>query len=387
MWNVIFFMIVASLGLVIRSGTYVVDEGTQVVITQFGEIVGEPSIEPGIYFRVPLIQEAHYLEKRIETWQGYVDYIPTKDRQYVAVQTVAHWRIEDPILYMEALGRRELAKSRMDAIINGSVKDMVSSHAMVDTVRNSNRVVNEEQEATEQTEEGMANSRGLTDQLKYPVTSRLELVTVGRRQLTRKMFAEAAAELHKLGIDVVGLFVERVSYEPEVERKVYQRMISERGRIAERLKSLGRGERERILGQLAQDSNSILGPATREAEVIRGEADAGALALYADAFGRDPEFYNFWRSIQAYRNSLSASTTIITSTESNYYRRLFEDPNQPALKLQTLKAATLSSTQKHQQAKASGADTEVTFETSTPDIRPLPLTTQPHKNGLTEQLH
>jgi len=327
MWNVVFFLIVASVGVAIRLGTYVVDEGTQVVITQFGEIVGEPSVEPGIYFRIPLIQEAHYLEKRIETWQGYIDYIPTKDRQYVAVQSVAHWRIEDPILYMEALGSKELAKSRMDSIINGTVKDMVSTHAMVDTIRNSNRIVNERQEAAMRSEEGMAQQTGLRDQLKHSVTSNLELVTTGREHLTQKMFAESSAELHKLGIDVVGVFVERVSYEPEVERKVYERMISERNRISERLKSLGRGERERLLGQLAHDSNAILGPAIQKAEIIRGEADSAALEMYGEAFGQDPEFYNFWRSIQAYRSSLSHSTTIITSTESNYYRRLFEDPN------------------------------------------------------------
>ncbi len=327
MWNVVFFLIVASVGVAIRLGTYVVDEGTQVVITQFGEIVGEPSVEPGIYFRIPLIQEAHYLEKRIETWQGYIDYIPTKDRQYVAVQSVAHWRIEDPILYMEALGSKELAKSRMDSIINGAVKDMVSTHAMVDTIRNSNRIVNERQEAAMRSEEGMAQQAGLRDQLKHSVTSNLELVTTGREHLTQKMFAESSAELHKLGIDVVGVFVERVSYEPEVERKVYERMISERNRISERLKSLGRGERERLLGQLAHDSNAILGPAIQKAEIIRGEADSAALEMYGEAFGQDPEFYNFWRSIQAYRSSLSHSTTIITSTESNYYRRLFEDPN------------------------------------------------------------
>ena len=327
MWNVVFFLIVASVGVAIRLGTYVVDEGTQVVITQFGEIVGEPSVEPGIYFRIPLIQEAHYLEKRIETWQGYIDYIPTKDRQYVAVQSVAHWRIEDPILYMEALGSKDLAKSRMDSIINGAVKDMVSTHAMVDTIRNSNRIVNERQEAAMRSEEGMAQQAGLRDQLKHSVTSNLELVTTGREHLTQKMFAESSAELHKLGIDVVGVFVERVSYEPEVERKVYERMISERNRISERLKSLGRGERERLLGQLAHDSNAILGPAIQKAEIIRGEADSAALEMYGEAFGQDPEFYNFWRSIQAYRSSLSHSTTIITSTESNYYRRLFEDPN------------------------------------------------------------
>jgi|GEM_PF-403296 len=328
MWNVTFFLIVVSMGLLFRLGTYIVYEGTQVVVTQLGAIIGAPATEPGIYLRVPILQKIHVLDNRIETWKGYVDYIPTKDRQFVAVESVAHWRVKDPIIFMEQLGSKELAESRLDSLLIGAVKHMVSTHALVDTVRNSNRIVNERMEAGEDTQSGSANLKALEDQLKNSITSSLEVVTVGREHLTRKMFSESAFELRKLGIELLGVYISRVSYEPNVELTVYARMSSERVRVAERLLSIGRSERERILGQLSKDSADLLAPAVRDAEILMGKADAEALATYASAYGEDPEFYSFWRSIQAYRKSLSSGTSIVTSTTSNYYRSLFEDPNQ-----------------------------------------------------------
>jgi len=327
MWNVAFFLIVVFFGAAVRLGTYVVYEGTQAVVTQFGAIMQEPSTEPGLYFRIPLVQQVHILEKRIETWRGLVDYIPTKDRQYVAVESVAHWRIKHPIVFINKLGSAELAESRLDSILAGAVKRMVSTHSLVDTVRNTNRIVNERRKDSESVESGSANLKSLEDQLNNSITSSLEVVTVGREHLTRKMFAESSGELEKFGIELLGIYITRVSYEPNVERKVYSRMISERLRVAERLLSIGRSERERILGQLSKDTADLLAPAVRDAEILMGSADAEALAIYAKAFGQDPEFYSFWRSIQAYRKSMGSSASIITSTTSNYYKTLFEDPN------------------------------------------------------------
>ncbi len=322
--NVSFFIIVATLGVLVRLGTFVVYEGSQVTVTQFGRILERPYQEPGIYFRVPFIQKTHYMEKRIETWEGYVDYIPTADRQYMAVESVAHWRIENPIVFMEALGSTELAETRLDSILNGTLKDMISSHKLVDTVRNSNRILNEKRAELDVDVKGTANLRALEQQLNDAIVSTLESVTVGREHLTRKMVSEAAAELEHLGIELLNMYIKRISYAPSVELRVYERMTSERTRVAERLVSLGRGERERILGQLSKDAQDILAPAQRDAEIIRGRADARALKTYRHAFGKDPEFYNFWRSLQAYRVSLPENTEIVSSTESEYYDVLFD---------------------------------------------------------------
>ncbi len=322
--NVSFFMIVATFGVLVRLGTFVVYEGSQVTITQFGRILEKPYQEPGVYFRIPLVQKTHYMEKRIETWEGYVDYIPTADRQYMAIESIAHWRVEDPIVFMEALGSKELAESRLDSILNGALKDMISSHKLVDTVRNSNRILNDRRAELDVDIEGTAHLRAVEQQLNDAIASTLESVSVGREHLTRKMVSQAAAELKPLGIELLNMYIKRISYAPSVELRVYERMTSERTRVAERLVSLGRGERERILGQLSKDAQDILAPAHREAEIIRGRADARALATYRHAFGSDPEFYNFWRSLQAYRVSLPDNTEIVSSTENKYYNVLFD---------------------------------------------------------------
>ncbi len=321
--NITFYIIVAVFGVLIRFGSFIVYEGSQVTVTQFGRILDTAYYEPGIYFRIPFIQKTQYWEKRIETWEGYVDYIPTADRQYMAIESVAHWRIKDPIKYMEALGSRQLAVSRLDSILNGAVKDLISSHKLVDTVRNSNRILNDKRAQLDLDIKGTANLGALEDQLNDAIVSTLESVSVGREHLTRKMLSSSAAELEPLGIELLNMFIKRISYAPSVELSVYDRMTSERTRVSERLESLGRGERERILGQLSKDAQDILAPVQRDAEIIRGEADAQALAIYRKAFSKDPEFYNFWRSLQAYRISLPDKTNIIASTRSKYYDVLF----------------------------------------------------------------
>ena len=325
-WNLTFYAIVVTLAVGIRLGTYIVYEGTQVVVTQFGRIIEPATTEPGIYFLVPFAQQANFLEKRIETWKGYVDYVPTRDRQYVAVETIAHWQITDPILYLETLGNRKLAESRLDSILIGAVKDQVSKHALVDTVRNSNRIINQSRENAAAVDAGVPQLDAMNKRLQNKTASTLETVTVGREHLTRKMYAAAESELAELGIDLLGIYIVRLNYEPEVEKRVYQRMRSERERIAELLMSFGRSERERVLGQINKDSNEILSPAIREAEQIKGEADQFALNTYIASFGKDPEFYKFWRSMQAYRKSLPEGTEVITSTDSSFYQLLFDGP-------------------------------------------------------------
>jgi membrane protease subunit HflC len=322
-WNISLFAIVATIGVLIRFGSFIVYEGSQVTLTQFGRILDRTYQEPGLYFRIPFIQKTHYLESRFETWEGYVDYIPTADRQYMAVESVAHWRIAEPVKFMEALGSRELAESRLDTILDGAVKNMISTHKLVDTVRNSNRILNSKIQLLEIDVKGTAKLQALEKQFTDEIASTLESVTVGREHLTRKMLSEAAAELELLGIELLNVFIKHISYAPSVELTVYARMSSERIRVAERLMSLGRAERERILGQLSRDAQDILAPAQRDAEIIRGRADAKALGIYSQAFGKNPQFYNFWRTLQAYRFSLPENTTVIASTQSKFYDVFF----------------------------------------------------------------
>ncbi len=317
MWNFAFFLIVAVTAVGVRLGTFTVYEGQQVVITQLGRIIGKPYQEPGLYFRVPFIQYANYLDARVETWEGYVNYVPTKDKLYVAVETVAHWRISDPSRFLESLGDMPTAEAKLDSIFNGAVKDSVSGHALVDAVRNTNRIVATKRRLAR--EESTAPHTGKGAQLDDEVTSELERVTVGREHLTRIMLDAAALQLEPLGVEVLNVLIKKISYEPAVELMVYERMTSERERVAERLLSMGRGERERIRGKSARDAQTILAPAVREAEIIKGDADAEAVRVYAESFGRDAEFYRFWRSLMAYRHALPEKAELIGATDTSFF--------------------------------------------------------------------
>lgn len=317
MWNFAFFIIMAVTAICVRVGTFTVYEGQQVVITQLGRIIGEPYQEPGLYFRVPFIQHTNYFDARIETWEGYVNYVPTKDKLYVAVETVAHWRISNPARFLESLGDVKEASSKLDSILNSAVKDTVSSHALVDTVRNTNRIIASQRRVARQ--ERIQPRTGRVGQLDDEVISELEKVTVGREHLARKMLNDAALQLEPLGVEVLNVLVKKISYEPAVELMVYERMRSERSRVAERLRSMGRSERERIRGKTARDAQEVLAPAVRKAETIKGEADAEAVKVYADSFGKDESFYRFWRSLMAYRQALPEKAELIGATDTAFF--------------------------------------------------------------------
>lgn len=320
MWNLLFFLIIATTAVVFRSGTFIVYEGSQVVITQFGKLIGETYETPGMYFRVPLIQRAHYFDARIQTWEGHVNYVPTKDKLYVAVEAVGHWRINDPQKFIETLGTAEAARSRLDSILNDAVKDMVSSHPLVDTVRNTNRVLELRTDFEKSARAPVKISKA--SQVTDDVVAELESVTIGREHLTRKMLDSAAPTLEPLGIEVLNVLIKKVSYEPAVEQMVYERMVSERNRVAERLRSIGRSEQERIRGLTTRDAQEIISPAVREAETIKGAADADAVRIYAESFGKDADFYNFWRSLLAYRNALPEKTEMVGAMDSDFFRVL-----------------------------------------------------------------
>lgn len=317
MWNFTFFLIVAVVAVGVRLGTFIVYEGQQVVITQLGRIIGEPYQEPGFYFRVPFIQHTNYLDARIETWEGYVNYIPTKDKLYVAVETIAHWRITDPSQFLESFGDMPTALAKLDSIFNSAVKDTVSGHALVDSVRNTNRIIAVKRKMA--LEESAVPHTGKAASLDDEVAAEMEKVTVGREHLSRKMLDSAAQQLDQLGVEVLNILVKKISYESVVELMVYERMSSERERVAERLLSMGRSERERIRGKSARDAQTILAPAVRQAEVIKGDADAEAVRVYGESFGKDADFYRFWRSLMAYRRALPEKAKLVGATDTAFF--------------------------------------------------------------------
>jgi membrane protease subunit HflC len=288
--------------ILLTSSIYVVDMTQQVVVTQFGRPIGDPITTPGLKMKVPFIQKANVFEKRILEWDGNPSQIPTKDKKYIWVDTFARWRIVDPLRFMQSVSNELGAQARLDDVIDAVTRDLVTSHDLIEVVRTSNRKM----AATEldvQTREG-------------------EVIEVGRSEITRQILEKAEEQMPRYGIELIDVRIKRVNYVEEVRLKVYERMISERQRIAERYRSEGQGQSAEIRGQKEKELERITSEAYRIAQEVRGDADAEATGIYAAAYGRDPEFFSFLRTLESYKATIGGDTSVILTTESDYLKYL-----------------------------------------------------------------
>lgn len=289
---------------------YTVDETQQVVITQFGELVGQPKIKAGLYFKLPW-QQVNYFERRILQWDGDANQIPTRDKRFIWVNTFARWRISDPLKFMQSVRTEESAQSRLDDIIDASTRDVVSRHKLIEAIRSTNRIIEERNAA-----EDLETSSGV---LSY---TELETIEIGREELARQILTRAAETTPQYGIELIDVRIKRINYVAEVRDKVYDRMISERKRAAEQFRSEGQGKKAEIEGQIAKELQEITSEAYKKALVIKGKADAEAIKIYADAFNKDPEFYSFIKTLETYKKTMNEGTTLILSTENDFFEQL-----------------------------------------------------------------
>ena len=288
-------IIVVILGVIFASGTfYIVKEGEQVVLTEFGRPIGQPIVDAGLKIKTPFIQDVHSFEKRILEWDGSPNQIPTKDKKFIWLDTTARWRIKDALQFYQALGTEELAHSRLDDIIDSAARDLVTAQLLIEVVRNSNRVLDPNREVLED-EEGQSDEP-------------LEEIQIGREKITQLIREKAQEALPRFGIELIDVQIKRINYVEEVRQKVFDRMISERQRISEKYKSEGAGEAANIMGQKQKELERIQSEAYKEAEQLKGDADAQAIQIYAEAHGKDPEFFAFLQTLETYRKTSTAST-------------------------------------------------------------------------------
>ena len=296
--------------VLLSSAVFVVDEAEQVIITQFGKPVGEPISTPGLKLKLPLIQKVRSFEKRFLEWDGAANQLPTKDKRFIWVDTYARWRISDPLLYFQRVRDEWGAQSRLDDILDGETRNAIASHDLVELVRNSNRVPALTAELGDEEEEAFAT------------------IETGRKKIREEILKTAADRTEDLGVEILDLQFKRITYVEEVKLKVYERMIAERTRIADRFRSEGQGEALRIRGEKSQELSRIQSTAEREAEEIHGQADAEATRIYADAYNRTNDtraFYTFLKTMEAYETSLDRNTTLLLSKDSDFYRYLTTD--------------------------------------------------------------
>ncbi|MBW1916288.1 MAG: protease modulator HflC [Deltaproteobacteria bacterium] len=286
---------------VFLSSVYVVDETEQIIITQFGKAIGEPTTEPGIGFKIPVIQKINRFPKNLLAWDGDPDQVNTLDKTYLWVDTFARWKITDPLKYFETVHYEQEAQARLDGILNSSIRNAITSNYLIETVRNSNR----ELDISDQAEDA---------------TSMMGDVEIGRGQIAKGVIEEAQPKLDKFGIELVDLKIKRLNYVEEVRRSVYGRMIAERNQQAEKYRSEGRGEARKIEGEMEKEMKEITSEAYRTAEEIKGNADAQATLIYAQSFGRGPEFYSFLNTLDIYKDVMGKDSTLVLSTDSEFLK-------------------------------------------------------------------
>jgi len=285
---------------------YTVGETEQVVITQFGEPLGEPVTSPGLHFKRPLMQVANVFEKRFLEWDGSPNQVPTRDKRFIWVDTYARWRISDPLLFFQRLRDERGAQSRLDDILDGETRNAVARHDLIELVRSTNRDPGDVPAEVEAEEKATI----------------LEEIAKGRRAITREILEAAARRTADLGIELLDLRFKRITYVDEVQQDVFARMIAERQRIAEQFRSEGQGEAARINGERERELAQIQSEAYREAQKLRGEADADATRVYAEAYSRDSDFYAFTKSLETYEQTTDPSTLFILGTDSEFLRFL-----------------------------------------------------------------
>jgi len=288
--------------LVLSSAAYRVSEVQQVIITQFGDPVGSPVTVPGLHFKIPFIQTANYFEKRFLEWDGSPNQVPTKDKRFIWVDTYARWRIVDPLLFFQRLRDERGAQSRLDDILDGETRNAVARNDLIELVRSTNRNPEDVQIEAEEEEVILAK------------------IEKGRERISREILATASRRTADLGIELLDLRIKRISYVDEVQKDVFARMIAERRRIAELFRSEGQGEAARIQGERERELQRIQSDAFRAAEELRGKADAEATGIYAEAYGRDADFYAFTRSLESYEKVMDPATIFILATDSEFLK-------------------------------------------------------------------
>ena len=296
--------------VVVGQSAYIINEWDQVIITQFGRPIGEPKAEPGLHFKVPFIQDVRRFDRRFLEWSGDAEELPTKDKVFIWVDVYARWRISDPLKFLERLRDESRAQSRLDDILDGQTRNAVANHNLIEVIRSSNR-------------------EPAVDEASPEIAATLATISTGRDAIRQEILAAAQRSTRQadLGIEILDVRFRRINYGETVRPDVYNRMISERRRIADRFRSEGQGEAANILGEMDRELKRIQSEAYRQAQEIRGRADAEATEIYASAYDQSADsrrFFEFLKTMETFQSTVDSGTSIILSTDGDFYRYLTE---------------------------------------------------------------
>lgn len=289
--------------VVVYDGFFILEEGKQVVITQFGAPVGDPVTEAGLHFKMPFVQQTEEFEKKILIWDGDPNQIPTNDKTFVYLDVTARWRISNALKFLQAVNNQVRAQSLLSDIIDGTVRDMVNKNDLIEIIRSSDWSIDTMSETTAISSIGTKPDNG-------------------RDQIADQVLQIAARITPQYGIELIDVMFKRVNYIESVRLKVYDRMISERKRIAAEKRSTGEGQKAEILGTVERELQEIISAANKEAVTIKGKADAEATKIYGQAYSKDPDFYAFQKTLESYPNIVGNNTSLVLSSDSDLYQYL-----------------------------------------------------------------
>jgi len=298
-------LVAVAVVIVAFASVYTVSETEQAILVQFGKPVGGLVTKPGLHLKVPFVQAVYRFDKRWLEYDGTAGQVPTRDKKYIWVDLYARWRIQDPLRFYQAVADERGAQSRLDDIVDGETRNAVASFDLIEVVRSSNRPF----QVTEELE-GIGAAEAMAK------------VTTGREKIARIILDKAAKITPQFGIELEDVRFKRINYVDTVQQKVFERMISERKRIAERSRSEGQGRAAEIRGQMQRDVLAASSVGYRTAQELKGAADAKATAVYSRAYGKDPEFYQFSKAMETLSSSLDDKTWLILSTDSELLRYL-----------------------------------------------------------------
>jgi len=305
--------------LVLIGPFYVIDEGEQAVIVRMGKVINSVN-QAGLYMKIPFVDDVVKYPKKIMAWNGEQKSIPTREKQYIWVDVTARWKISDPLKFYESIKTVNMAYEKLGEVIDSEVKTVVVENYFNESVRNSNiimerKVTIDDLGVSADVDPGFITSSIQTD-VHYEPISR------GRRQLSAEMLARSRRMVPEYGIELIDVVIRQIRYNEELTQSVYSRMIKERNQIAQAIRSEGEGRKADILGQMERERMTVISTAYREAESIKGTADAEATRIYADAYNRDRDFFDFWRAIESYRTTIPSMDKTL-STDMDYFRYLY----------------------------------------------------------------
>ncbi|MDA3958523.1 protease modulator HflC [Oceanispirochaeta sp.] len=311
---VVLFILVAFMG-----PFYIVPEGEQAIVTRFGKIV-KAETDAGLKFRVPFVDNVSRYSKRILSWDGDPKRLPTSENQFIWVDTTARWIISDPAKFYESVTSMNQAYARLDDVIDSAVRTIIAQNPLAESVRSTDQI--RKSSVKTQAAQVITDEEGNGPNFSITTGTNFSKIKKGRQIISDQIQTRAKILTPEYGIKLIDVVIRQIRYSDDLTQSVYARMITERNQIAQAYRSYGEGQKAEWMGKLEREQKSILSGAYAKSQEIKGRADAISTKIYGDEYGRNPDFYNFWKSMESYSTTLPSLNKTLT-TDMDYFKYLY----------------------------------------------------------------